>query len=388
MRGARATNSADRVSGVVIVMAGLLVGVFVFFVALPIAMSSPYPTPSRQDWATARAVPMVSTTSFQLASAASVAVPKLNERPAALAPTPKLPDKVTTGALAPKIPDKLTAEGPEPQQEELVPVVRTASLIIYRRDDATPAAPAAMPPVSEEAVPAEEVQVEPVVEEAKPEPQRKRDANVMAEVDAYLWEVYQRQPLKKDGTGDFTWKDPAAAKRVGKTLQAYVIMGMDPDLREALYHAGKAMDKAGIEWSVVSAFRDDYRQSIAAGLKARTGYSRHGGSRATGGYGHGLAVDVGHVDAKRNGEVWRWFDQHGMKYGLTRPIRHFDPPHVEPRGNWRKIARDLRKDRTGVAVIAGTEDRAESLGGRTASKSRARTRVSYNSRRSARGRRY
>jgi hypothetical protein len=386
MRGARATNSADRVSGVVIVMAGLLVGVFVFFVALPIAMSSPYPTPSRQDWATARAVPMVSTPSFQLASAGSVAIPKLADRPAALAPTPKLPDKLTAEVPAPKIADKLTVEAPAPQQEELAPVVRTASLIIFRKDDAAPvAAPAAVPPVSEEAVPAEDVQAEPAVEEAKPEPRRKRDASVMAEVDAYLWEVYQRQPMKKDGTGDFTWKDPAAAKRVGKTLQAYVIMGMDPDLREALFHAGKAMDKAGIEWSVVSAFRDDYRQSIAAGLKARTGYSRHGGSRATGGYGHGLAVDVGHVDAKRNGEVWRWFDAHGMKYGLTRPIRHFDPPHVEPRGNWRKIARDLRHDRTGVAVIAGTEDRAESLGG--SARRKARSRVSYSARRSARGRR-
>jgi hypothetical protein len=128
---------------------------------------------------------------------------------------------------------------------------------------------------------------------------------------------------------------------------------MDADLREALYHAGKAMDAAGIEWTIVSGFRDDYRQSIAAGLKARTGYSRHGGSRATGGYGHGMAVDVGHVEGgKSHGEVWRWIDRHGMKYGLTRPIRHFDPPHVEPRGNWRKIARDLRKDRTGVAVAS------------------------------------
>ena len=369
MRGSLAGKSADRVAGSVIVMAGLLVGVFVFFVALPIAMSSPYPTPSRQDWATASAVPMVSSASFQLASAGSIPIPKLAERPAATDPIPKLSDRLTGAA-------------PEPQ-EELVPVVRTASLIIFRRDDASPAAaPAARPPMTEEAIPADAVESEPVVEDARPAPRAKRDTT-MTDVDVYLWEVYQRQPTKKDNTGDFTWKDPAAAKRVGKTLQAYVIMGMDPDLREALYHAGKAMDAAGIEWSVVSAFRDDYRQSIAAGLKARTGYSRHGGSRATGGYGHGLAVDVGHVDSKQNGLVWRWIDANGMKYGLSRPIRHFDPPHVEPRGSWRKIARDLRKERTGVAVVAGTEDRPETLG----KPARAKTRVAYNSRRSTRGRR-
>ena len=350
-------------------MAGLLVGVFVFFVALPIAVSSPYPTPSRQDWATATAVPMVSSPSFQLASAVSIPIPKLGDRPASIAAAPKLSDRLTDAVPAP--------------QEELAPVVRTASLIIFRRDDASPpAAPAALPPVSDETIPAEDVQSEPAVEDAKIAPQAKRDTT-MTDVDVYLWEVYQRQPTKKDNTGDFTWKDPAAAKRVGRTLQSYVIMGMDPDLREALYHAGKAMDAAGIEWTIVSAFRDDYRQSIAAGLKARTGYSRHGGSRATGGYGHGLAVDVGHVEQKSSGQVWRWIDANGMKYGLSRPIRHFDPPHVEPRGNWRKIARDLRKERAGVAVVAGTEDRLETLG----QPARAKARVAYNSRRSTRGRR-
>ena len=123
------------------------------------------------------------------------------------------------------------------------------------------------------------------------------------ELNLYLWEVYQRQPVKKDRGGDFSWKDPAAANRMGKTLQAYVVLGMDADFREIVYHAGKAMDAAGIEWTIVSGFRDDWRQSIASGIKARTGYSRHGGSIAVGGYGHGRAVDIGHVDsaAQRRG---------------------------------------------------------------------------------------
>src|SRR5262245_58548399 len=41
-----------------------------------------------------------------------------------------------------------------------------------------------------------------------------KDVAEMDEVSQYLWEVYQRQPNKKDGAGDFTWKDPAAAKRM------------------------------------------------------------------------------------------------------------------------------------------------------------------------------
>ena len=37
----------------------------------------------------------------------------------------------------------------------------------------------------------------------------------MEEVDQYLWQVYLRKPVKSDSSGDFTWKDPAAAKHLG-----------------------------------------------------------------------------------------------------------------------------------------------------------------------------
>ena len=115
----------------------------------------------------------------------------------------------------------------------------------------------------------------------------------------YLWSVYQRSPLKRDGHGEFTWKDVSAAERLGLSLRDYVIGGMDPDFREQLYHAGLAMDAAGIEWTILSGFRDDYRQTIASGLKARPGNSFHGGSVATGGYAHGCAVDIASVDRPR-----------------------------------------------------------------------------------------
>jgi hypothetical protein len=58
-----------------------------------------------------------------------------------------------------------------------------------------------------------------------------------------------------------------------------------------LYHALRAMDDAGLSPGITSAFRDDYRQSLASGLKAATDRSYHGGS-FRGGYGHGLAADL------------------------------------------------------------------------------------------------
>ena len=165
------------------------------------------------------------------------------------------------------------------------------------------------------------------------------------EVSQYLWEVYERMPTKKDGTGDFTWKDPAAAKRVSMVLPKYVIGGMDPDFREQLYHAGKAMDADGVRWSILSAFRDDYRQRIASGIKASGGNSLHGGSRRTGGYGHGQAVDMAAADDGEMSDVWHWIDKHGAKYGLFRPMPGYDPAHIQSRGEWRKLAASLRQAR-------------------------------------------
>jgi hypothetical protein len=163
-------------------------------------------------------------------------------------------------------------------------------------------------------------------------------------IDRYLWEVYQRKPLKSDSTGDFTWKDPAAAKRLGMSLKAYVINGMDPDFREQLYHAGRAMDASGIRWSMLSAFRDDYRQRLAAGFKAHGGNSQHGGSNATGGYGHGRAIDVTSTEGDSSA-IWHWIDGHGAKFGLRRPMPGADPAHVQPRNSFHDLAHQLREAR-------------------------------------------
>jgi hypothetical protein len=180
---------------------------------------------------------------------------------------------------------------------------------------------------------------------------RKLGGIVLDDVDDYLWEVYQRQPVKRDSTGDFTWKDPAAATRMGLSLEDYVIGGMDPKFRERLYQAGRAMDEAGIQWSMLSAFRDDYRQTLASGFKARTGNSLHGGSRRTGGYGHGRAIDITTAEGEAE-VVWKWLDAHGAKFGLHRPMPGADPAHIQELGESpRKISIASREARNRVAAV-------------------------------------
>jgi hypothetical protein len=180
----------------------------------------------------------------------------------------------------------------------------------------------------------------------------------MDEVNQYLWAVYERSTVKRDGTGDFTWKDIAAANRLGMTLGDYVIVGMDADFREILYRAGRAMDAAGFRWTILSAFRDDYRQELAAGYKARVGNSLHGGSRATGGYGHGCAIDITDADG-RAVPLWQWLDADSAQINIERPLPGIDPAHVQPHGPWHELAEVLRRERLSQPATHGSEDEDE-----------------------------
>jgi hypothetical protein len=182
-------------------------------------------------------------------------------------------------------------------------------------------------------------------------------------VDHYLWSLYQRAPkedavkveqqrqvkVKKKGKmvtvtktfttladEDFSWKDPKAADKVGLPIQDYVIGGMDRDFKIRLFHMLQFADASGLSPGITSAFRDDYRQSIASGLKAANDRSYHGGS-SHGGYGHGLAADVVSVNGATRAErlastesFWRWIDTHGQEFGIGRPYLDRDPPHVAP----------------------------------------------------------
>jgi hypothetical protein len=208
---------------------------------------------------------------------------------------------------------------------------------------------------------------EPLEEDLKPAMRPVEIANecLVAEIciDEYLWSFYERTPkidmnkvtgrikatVKKKGKirtviktivkyvlGDFTWKDPIAAQRAGMSLAGYVIGGMDRSFKLKLYHALRAMDDAGLMPGITSAFRDDYRQSIASGQKAASDSSYHGGSRR-GGYGHGLAADLVSVKGATrleryasSKELWKWIDAHENELGIGRPYLDRDPPHVGP----------------------------------------------------------
>ncbi|TPQ32809.1 peptidase M15 [Bradyrhizobium guangdongense] len=182
-------------------------------------------------------------------------------------------------------------------------------------------------------------------------------------IDRYLWALYQRTPkedtikerdqrkvaVKRKGKTvmvtrtftklvdqDFTWKDPKAADRSGMSMMDYVIGGMDRSFKLKLFHALHAAEAAGLSPGITSAFRDDYRQSIASGLKAASNRSYHGGS-LRGGYGHGLAADIVSVDGKNRAQrwvstekLWKWVDANGKTYGIGRPYLDRDPPHVGP----------------------------------------------------------
>jgi hypothetical protein len=182
-------------------------------------------------------------------------------------------------------------------------------------------------------------------------------------IDRYLWALYQRTPkedslkvqerrkvtIRRKGKmvtvtrsftrlvdQDFTWKDPNAAEKAGMPMMDYVIGGMDRSFKAKLFHTLRAAEQAGLSPGITSAFRDDYRQSIASGLKAASDRSYHGGS-FRGGYGHGLAADVVSVDGATRDQrwtstekFWKWIDAHGKEFGIGRPYLGRDPPHVAP----------------------------------------------------------
>jgi hypothetical protein len=182
-------------------------------------------------------------------------------------------------------------------------------------------------------------------------------------IDRYLWSLYERtrkidtikvpeqrkvsvkqkgrtkivtKTITKFVDEDFTWKDPKAAERAGMSPMDYVIGGMDPSFKVRLYHALRALDDAGLMPGITSAFRDDYRQAIAAGQKAQSDRSYHGGS-FRGGYGHGLAADIvsvkGETRAERSAsseQLWKWIDTHEKELGIGRPYLDRDAPHVAP----------------------------------------------------------
>ena len=182
-------------------------------------------------------------------------------------------------------------------------------------------------------------------------------------IDRYLWALYERAPkidaikvserrkvtVRRKGRTvtvtrtftrrvdeEFGWKDPKAADKAGMPMMDYVIGGMDRSFKLKLFYTLYAAERAGMSPGITSAFRDDYRQSIATGLKAATDRSYHGGS-FRGGYGRGLAADIVSVKGTSRAQrwvstekLWKWIDERGKEFGIGRPYLDRDPPHVAP----------------------------------------------------------
>jgi hypothetical protein len=230
-------------------------------------------------------------------------------------------------------------------------------------------------------------------------------------IDRYLWALYQGTPkedsikvherrkvtVKRRGKTvtvtrsftrlvdeDFAWKDPKAAEKVGMSMMDYVIGGMDRSFKLKLFHTLRAAEEAGLSPGITSAFRDDYRQSIASGLKAATDRSYHGGS-FRGGYGHGLAADIVSVKGTTRAErwtstesLWKWIDAHGKEFGIGRPYLDRDPPHVAPTDGKEYAAhnRGTKVQHAGSDVkkrLAVRDDRSVAKRPRTARSSKVRT---------------
>lgn len=182
-------------------------------------------------------------------------------------------------------------------------------------------------------------------------------------IDRYLWTLYQRTPkedsikvedrravtIKRKGKmvtvmrsftklvdEDFAWKDLKAAEHANMAPMDYVIGGMDKSFKQKLFRALLAAEAAGLSPGITSAFRDDYRQEIASGLKAASNRSYHGGS-LRGGYGHGVAADIVSTKGDNRAQrwvstevLWKWVDTNGKALGIGRPYLDRDPPHVGP----------------------------------------------------------
>ncbi|MBB4421984.1 hypothetical protein GGD66_000510 [Bradyrhizobium sp. CIR48] len=209
-------------------------------------------------------------------------------------------------------------------------------------------------------------------------------------IDRYLWTLYQRTAkedsikvqerravtIKRKGKTvtvmrsftklvdqDFTWKDPKAAEHAGMSMMDYVIGGMDKSFKRKLFRTLLAAEAAGLSPGITSAFRDDYRQSIASGLKAASDRSYHGGS-TRGGYGHGMAADIVSTQGNNRAQrwvsteiLWKWVDANGKAYGIGRPYLGRDPPHVGPVDGAEYISKRGTSERKEVASAKSKKTR-------------------------------
>lgn len=316
--------------------------------------------------ATAQATPEEPASAVKLASADPVLI-----RPPEAAPAPQIspePQSIASEAAPAPAPEPVKLASADPAE-------------IVTTDALSPAAIASGPvaPASNASPPADTVAV---LDEC---------FVIDACIDRYLWTLYQRTAkedttkvqerravtIKRKGKTvtvmrsftklvdqDFGWKDPKAAERAGMSMMDYVIGGMDKSFKQKLFRMMLAAEAAGLSPGITSAFRDDYRQSIASGLKAASDRSYHGGS-SRGGYGHGMAADIVSTQGNNRAQrwvsteiLWKWVDANGKAFGIGRPYLDRDPPHVGPIDGQEYISKRGTSDRKEVASAKPKKPRA------------------------------
>lgn len=291
--------------------------------------------------------------SLPIAEAAAPEVPAPVIKLASADPALILPAEAPPAAQISPEPEPVVSEAPPAPAPALEPVKLASAdpTEIVATDALSPAAIASGPAAGKASPPADTVAV---LDEC---------FVIDACIDRYLWTLYQRThkedsikveerravTVKRKGKTvtvmrsftklvdeDFGWKDPKAAEHAGMSMMDYVIGGMDKSFKRKLFRTLLAAEAAGLSPGITSAFRDDYRQSIASGLHAASNRSWHGGS-LRGGYGHGMAADIvstaGNNRAQRwvSTEIlWKWVDANGKALGIGRPYLGRDPPHVGP----------------------------------------------------------
>src|SRR5690242_7331005 len=246
MRAVLAARSADPMAAAVLLIAGVLFGLVIVATVILLAPGS-VPTGRHGEWIVAAAVPapqgpeQAEALPPEAPAQTIVAQTITAQAPQTVEPQPPATSnsepRYSLASVSRPVPAPVstrpavdapafTARWPlSPAEDDTKP---TGSIRLALADESAPA----VAPVPQPRVPAEAARIKPLVR--KSEPVAKRPVNPLEEVDRYLWQVYERSPVKKDSSGDFTWKDQAAAKRMHMSLKAYVIGGMEPDFREQL----------------------------------------------------------------------------------------------------------------------------------------------------------
>ena len=195
-------------------------------------------------------------------------------------------------------------------------------------------------------VPADPESTGSIVETAPPP--RRPPRPIMAEVDDYLWEVYQRD-AHQAGCDRRLHLEGSGRRKTFRPLDAGLRdhwhgRGLPRAALPCRQGDGRGRHPLGDLQRVPRRLSPKHRlgpQGRCLQLAAR----RHA---RTGGYGHGRAVDVTSEDGDP-APVWKWLDRNGAKYGLHRPMPGGDPAHVQAQGAWNRIALALRQNRVGTA---------------------------------------